>query len=315
MNCPLSRLTGGRFEEKDLEVLRPSFRAAVMEAHEVWLKKQEPSNFVEFVKIREQSGEDLRLHKEAWIKNNSSNVCSLCSDPFGMTNRKHHCRACGVLCCDPCSTKRVQLTSMDDVDGGGASVNTTPVPATPTSSFMSSILGSSSKSGKNNVANAPTAEKLKEEKQERICDGCFNRLIHESAQPSPDHFRVKQLKQCALDVIQSIEDLIDSLDDPEGDPNHMQHSVRETQALTRGLEALSSGRNQYNSGTPTKGSRPVSASFSQPSVYQTPPPAPKTGEGLVDVLKIRDSRLVKSEDFIAKFLEVMAFLCIYWLLL
>ena len=278
-----------------------------MEAHEVWIKKQEPSNFVEFVMIREQSGEDLRLHKEAWLKNNSSNICSLCSDPFGMTNRKHHCRACGVLCCDPCSSKRVQLTAMDDPTApGGASSNNTPVASTPTSSFMSSILGSSSKSSRNSVA-VPTAEKLKEEKQERICDGCFNRLIHEAAQPSPDHFRVKQLKQCALDVIQSIEDLIDSLDDPEGDPHHMQHSVRETQALTRGLEALSSGKNQY--GTPSK-SRPVSASFSQPTVYQTPPPAHKTGEGLVDVLKIRDSRLVKSEDFIAKFLEVSILGCI-----
>ncbi len=48
---------GGRFDEKDLEVLRPSFRAAVMEAREVWEKKAEPSNFTEFVLIREQSGE------------------------------------------------------------------------------------------------------------------------------------------------------------------------------------------------------------------------------------------------------------------
>lgn len=42
-----------------------------------------------------------------------------------------------------------------------------------------------------------------------------NRLLNEAAQPSPDHFRVKQLKRCALDVIQSLEDLVDALDDPE----------------------------------------------------------------------------------------------------
>ena len=94
---------------KEIDFLRPSFKAAIYEAKEVWEKKGEPSNFIEFVQVREQSGEDLMLHKAVWSKNNTSIICQLCSDAFSLTNRRHHCRACGVLCCDRCSTKRLHL--------------------------------------------------------------------------------------------------------------------------------------------------------------------------------------------------------------
>jgi ankyrin repeat protein len=42
---------GGRFEDKDLDTLRPSFRAAVMEARSVWEKKCEPKTFAEFILV------------------------------------------------------------------------------------------------------------------------------------------------------------------------------------------------------------------------------------------------------------------------
>ena len=73
---------------KDIDSLRPSFKAAVIEAKEVWEKKAEPNNFLEFVQVREQSGEDLRLHKAVWSKNKTSNICQLCSDQFSLTNRR-----------------------------------------------------------------------------------------------------------------------------------------------------------------------------------------------------------------------------------
>lgn len=63
-----------------------------MEARDVWEKKAEPANFVEFVTAREQAGEDLLLHKEGWTKNNNSPICQLCSGGFGLTVRRHHCR-------------------------------------------------------------------------------------------------------------------------------------------------------------------------------------------------------------------------------
>ena len=65
-----------------------------------------------------------------------------------------------------------------------------------------------------------------------VCDGCFNRLTHEASQPSPDHFRVRQLKQCAVDAIRAIEQLIDSLDDPEGDPHNFNAALKDTEVRT-----------------------------------------------------------------------------------
>lgn len=62
-----------------------------------------------------------------------------------------------------------------------------------------------------------------------VCDGCFNRLVHEASQPSPDHFRVRQLKQCATDAIRAIEQLIDSLDDPEGYSSGFNAALKDTE--------------------------------------------------------------------------------------
>ena len=35
--------------------------------------------------------------------------CSICRASFGFFTRRHHCRACGALCCDACSRQRAQL--------------------------------------------------------------------------------------------------------------------------------------------------------------------------------------------------------------
>jgi DNA-directed RNA polymerase subunit RPC12/RpoP len=172
----------------------------------------EPANFLEFVAVREQSGEDLRLHKAVWSKDKTSNICQLCSDQFSLTNRRHHCRACGVLTCDKCSSKRLHL-----------SVQTNESSFLPTSSSSNnpnerSTFLSNRDSGKKGATgdrgSLGGGGSGKEDNGDRVCDGCFNRLCQEASQPSPDHFRVRQLKQCAIDLIHSIEELIDSLDDP-----------------------------------------------------------------------------------------------------
>jgi hypothetical protein len=84
---------GGRYDVKDLDILRPSFRSAVELAHAEWMQKKQMPNFVEFVLAREQAGEDFRVHKSKW--SNKSRNCECCSDVFGVTNRKHHCRWVG----------------------------------------------------------------------------------------------------------------------------------------------------------------------------------------------------------------------------
>lgn len=274
---------GARFDPKDIECLRPSFRAAVLEAKEVWDKKLEPSNFSEFVLVREQSGEDLRLHKAGWSKDKASSICQLCSDSFGLTNRRHHCRACGILCCDRCSSKRLQLSG--------------------------NLIEPEQTSSK--------GEKKKDDKSERVCDGCFNRLCHEASQPSGDHFRIRQLKQCALDVIRSIEELIDALDDPDGEVNNFQASLRETAALTRELEGwnmsgstktLSATRKNLMasfSGTPSVGASPVkSTNNGVPTSSNSGLSPARSSQDLIEVLKKREARLYRAEDVLSKFLEV-----------
>ncbi len=256
---------GARFDPKDIECLRPSFRAAVLEAKDVWDKKSEPTNFLEFVLVREQAGEDLRLHKTGWSKDKTSSICQLCSDNFGLTNRRHHCRACGVLCCDKCSTKRLQLSGQS--------------------------LESEQVSGK---------DKKKEDKSERVCDGCFNRLCHEASQPSADHFRIRQLKQCALDVIRSIEELIDALDDPDGEVNNFQASLRETATLTRELEGWntpvsSKSPNVRKAGMINLGGNTSTSAGNSPM---------RSSQDLIEILKKRETRLYRAEDVLSKFLEV-----------
>ena len=209
---------GGRCrpqQESLLLQLRPSFRAAVEEAQAVWKKQRMPPHFLEFVLVREHSGEDLRLHKANWTKDKTSTFCQLCSETFNIRVRRHHCRSCGVLCCDDCSAKRLMLSAVNLSEADiaactSAAANSNNNNNTNTNSFNSS---------------AKDIKDLKDDKDkdlpgmERVCDGCFNRLCHEAAQPSPDHFRVKQLKRCALDVIHSLEELCDALNDPEGDPH------------------------------------------------------------------------------------------------
>lgn len=276
---------GARFEQRDVDFLRQSFRSAIQEGRDVWLTKSAPANFKDFVVAREQAGEELLLHKGVWHKDNASSACPLCSDTFGLTNRRHHCRACGVLCCDKCSSKRLQLSFNETL-----TEVTSPGPN-----------------------GGP--------KEERVCDGCFNRLIHEASQPSPDHFRVRQLKQSALDVIQSIEELIEALDDPFSDqsssrePNTREMSKMSFSGTITSLSGMSSSTTTSNLSRSTvlthspsfRGRRPslvMTESSSTPTAAsQTSLSSRSTGDLLIEALKIRESKLYHTEDVIAKFLE------------
>jgi ankyrin repeat protein len=289
---------GARFELRELEFLRASFRSAVQEARDVWLNKSAPTNFREFVFAREQAGEDLLLHKGVWHKDKASSVCPLCSDSFGLTNRRHHCRACGILCCDKCSSKRMQLSDPSD----------------------SASSGNSNANNSGSTSNSTTTSGMIN-KEERVCDGCFNRLSHEASQPSPDHFRVRQLKQCALDAIQSIEELIEALDDPHGESHQLQHQNGHNK-MASFSSAMATTNSSFRSGSFLQSSssfrlpqskRPSSlvpfdgtGSSSNPTAGTMSPATTasiRTGDLLIDALKLREQKLYRAEDIVAKFLE------------
>ena len=232
---------GGRCfrPEKELQALRPSFRAAVEEAQNIWRKSAiTPISFLEFILARELAGEELERPKLHWAKDGSQSTCQLCTASFNLRNRRHHCRACGALCCEQCSTKRLLLTSTDYYAFKNSGADVSSANSEPAGAEGSG--GGSSQSIKDSAGGASGAAGAAgtQSNWKRVCDACYNRLTHEASQPSPDHYRVKQLKRCALDVMHSMEDLIEALEDPEGDPGAFQASLRETMALTRGLDAL-----------------------------------------------------------------------------
>jgi hypothetical protein len=48
-----------------------------------------------------------------WVKDSSATACPFCSKKFTLLFRRHHCRQCGSICCDPCSRNRRVLPSID----------------------------------------------------------------------------------------------------------------------------------------------------------------------------------------------------------
>mmetsp|Transcript_13242 Transcript_13242/g.19951 ORF Transcript_13242/g.19951 Transcript_13242/m.19951 type:complete len:734 (+) Transcript_13242:86-2287(+) len=99
---------GGRYTEDSISDLRDSFREAIDSARLAWHSAKEPSNFEEYIATR-----DPMISQMDWVDNNASDYCMLCVDKFTYSNRRHHCRGCGTLCCAPCSTKRLPLQILD----------------------------------------------------------------------------------------------------------------------------------------------------------------------------------------------------------
>lgn len=120
---------GCRYSPETINYLRSSFQEVINSARDIWKQLGEPENFNDFVLF--SCG--LANNKKYWVNDSDSSNCLLCMEEFGFMNRRHHCRSCGVLCCDLCSSKRLRLS----------------------------------------LENNKT---VKQEK-ERVCDGCYNRLI------------------------------------------------------------------------------------------------------------------------------------------
>jgi hypothetical protein len=201
------------------------------------------------------------------------------------------CRSCGALVCDLCSSKRLQLTVIDEI-------------------------GNDKSSGDPHDA------------RERICDGCFNRLMQESSQPCPDHPRVRELKLCAVELMESIGDLIEALDDPHGDPHGINAALRSARLGGMGLGDAGrdvSSPSPMNMGSSMSMKSPASMSTPERrksgSGMGTPSSARQDrnggggtglesrmtvaiqGEELIEAIRRREEKLSKAENLTAKFLE------------
>ena len=53
-------------------------------------------------------------NKVGWVINHKQNNCLICFTSFGLLKRKHHCRACGNLICDSCSSHKRFIEKMED---------------------------------------------------------------------------------------------------------------------------------------------------------------------------------------------------------
>ena len=136
---------------------------------------------------------------QSWVEDNASLTCLLCVQKFTMSNRRHHCRACGALVCDLCSAKRLRTTkgkgkgsssssnssssssngnnkSSGSMKASASSGNISPTPASPSSN--SAVKGGTATTTTTSSATKSSSSAAPKD-GDRVCDGCFNKLSFE----------------------------------------------------------------------------------------------------------------------------------------
>eukprot|EP01035_Chromulina_nebulosa_P017308 gene17308-22849_t len=214
---------GGKYTEESLATLRPSFREAIDSARLHWINQTQPAYFLEFAIAK---GEEF-LSSSDWISDSSSKFCLLCLEKFNYSSRRHHCRCCGTLCCDSCSSKRLIIR--------------------PTK-----IPNYSPKKSINVSTNSDVSTPKNDKYEERVCDGCFNKLIYESWIRQQDVMKAKKDldKQEALDKLKYENEIINN--------NTNESSNHAAKALLMADANISS-----SSTTPTNSNRKNTITFPQ----------------------------------------------------
>jgi len=62
--------------------------------------------------LRKSGKKAVDEHAAVWVPDSEAGTCMHCKRvQFTLVNRRHHCRKCGVVCCNACSAKRFLLPS------------------------------------------------------------------------------------------------------------------------------------------------------------------------------------------------------------
>jgi hypothetical protein len=73
------------------------------------LSRKATLQFLDVVSVQE-----LGKRAPTWIKDQETSMCMRCSDNFTAFRRRHHCRACGLVVCNKCSSRKIRLAYDDD---------------------------------------------------------------------------------------------------------------------------------------------------------------------------------------------------------
>lgn len=110
LNAKIKALTN---IENELLDLKEDYRKCKQELSESKQALQEFSEALSESKLRmvELKEEIMPLSDAKWIKDKEAVQCRLCDIQFSVIQRRHHCRNCGLIFCNSCSSGRVKLPS------------------------------------------------------------------------------------------------------------------------------------------------------------------------------------------------------------
>jgi RasGEF domain/FYVE zinc finger/RasGEF N-terminal motif len=123
--------------------------------------------------------------RDHWVPDHVASSCLKCWKLFTLTNRRHHCRNCGILVCGECSSKKLALDSIHDkadTQDADTSSNLSSTPATqPLSEDQVTdvpVFPPKKKKTPHSRAKSLFGFALqKRPKQVRVCDDCYSMLI------------------------------------------------------------------------------------------------------------------------------------------
>jgi len=100
-------------KRKQEEEERERVRREQEKAREQEEQRREDAKAAATEKVLHDKMEEDKKKGERWVLDTEVNQCMRCQEDFGMTNRRHHCRACGFVVCAKCSTQREKLCGSD----------------------------------------------------------------------------------------------------------------------------------------------------------------------------------------------------------